>query len=105
MRGSDKNARDIRLTRATIQITSVPAHKYDAMCGLGDIKAKRGDLKDALNSYNECLALIESLVKSDPGDAQWQRDLSVSRSKVGDVQKAQGDLGGAFKSYEESLAI
>ena len=45
------------------------------------------------------------LAKSDPGNAGWQRDLSVSYEKVGDVQMAQGDLAGALKSYRDSLAI
>ena len=47
----------------------------------------------------------ERLAKSDPGNAGWQRDLSVSYDKVGDVQVAQGDLAGALKSYRDSLAI
>ena len=34
----------------------------------------------------------ERLAKSDPGNAGWQRDLSVSYDKVGDVQVAQGNL-------------
>jgi eukaryotic-like serine/threonine-protein kinase len=42
---------------------------------------------------------------SDPSNAGWQRDLSVSYEKVGDVQVAQGDLAGALKSYRDSLAI
>ena len=47
----------------------------------------------------------ERLAKSDPGNAGWQRDLSVSYDKVGDVQVAQGDLPAALKSYRDSLAI
>ena len=35
--------------------------------------------------------------KSDPGNAGWQRDLSVSLNKVGDVKTAQGDLAGALR--------
>jgi hypothetical protein len=31
---------------------------------------------------------------SDPGNAGWQRDLSVAYNQVGDVLKAQGDLAG-----------
>ena len=43
--------------------------------------------------------------KSDPDNAGWQRDLSVSFNKVGDVQVAQGDLPAALKSFRDSLAI
>jgi tetratricopeptide (TPR) repeat protein len=42
---------------------------------------------------------------SDPGNAGWQRDLSVSYDRVGNVQVEQGDLAGALKSYRDSLAI
>ena len=47
----------------------------------------------------------ERLAASDPGNAEWQRDLSVSWSKLGDVRQAQGDLAGALAAYEAGLAI
>ena len=43
---------------------------------------------------------MERLAQSDPGNADWQRDLSVSFERIGDVQVAQGDLSGALKSYQ-----
>jgi tetratricopeptide (TPR) repeat protein len=51
------------------------------------------------------LAIAERLANSDPGNAGWQRDLSVSYNKVGGVQEARGDREGALKSYSDSLAI
>ena len=65
----------------------------------------QGDLAVALKSYRDGLAIAERLAQSDPGNAGWQRDLSVSYERVGDVQVAQGDLAGALKSYRDSLAI
>jgi tetratricopeptide (TPR) repeat protein len=59
----------------------------------------------ARNAYQDVLAVINDLAKSEPGNAQWQRDLSVSLNRLGDVQAAQGDLAGALKSYQQSLAI
>jgi hypothetical protein len=41
--------------------------------------------------------------KQDPGNAGWQRDLSVSYNKVGDVQRARGDLAGALKSMARHI--
>jgi hypothetical protein len=73
--------------------------------GLGDIRRQRGNLDAALASYRDSLAIADRLATSDPGNAGWQRDLSVSYNKVGDVQVAQGDLAGALKSYRDSLAI
>ena len=65
----------------------------------------QGNLPAALTSYQAGLAIMERLAKSDPGNAGWQRDLSVSYKKVGDVQVAQGNLPAALTSYQAGLAI
>ena len=57
-----------------------------------------GRFAGALKSFRDSLAIRERLVQSDPGNATWQRELSVPYIKVGDVQVAQGDLAGAFES-------
>ena len=48
---------------------------------------------------------MRKLAAADPGNAGWQRDVSVSLDKVGDVRLAAGDRAGALAAYEESLAI
>jgi hypothetical protein len=55
--------------------------------------------------WGNSLAIFERLARSDPGNAGWQRDLSVSYEKSGDVQGAQGNLKAALKSYSDGLAI
>ncbi|WP_374692608.1 tetratricopeptide repeat protein, partial [Accumulibacter sp.] len=50
-------------------------------------------------------AIRERLAASDPGNAGWQRDLSVSHIKIGDLLQAQGDLAGAGAAYRADLAI
>ncbi len=45
------------------------------------------------------------MAKVEPENAGWQRDLSLSYSKVGDVLMAQGNLAEAQKSYQDSLAV
>ncbi len=50
-------------------------------------------------------AIINRLAGADPGNAGWQRDLSVAYNKIGDVLVAQGNLPEALKSYREALAI
>ena len=47
----------------------------------------------------------ERLTQSDPGNAQWQRDLSVSHNNIGDVEQAQGDLVAARAAYASGLSI
>ena len=76
-----------------------------AHIGLGNIRIDRGNLSDALNSYRDGFAIADRLAKSDPANAGWQRDLSISFNKIGDMQKAQGDLSAALKSYSDGLTI
>jgi tetratricopeptide (TPR) repeat protein len=76
-----------------------------ALDDLGDVQHAQGDLAAALTSYQASLAIADRLSKADPGNAGWQRDLSVSHDRIGDVQHAQGDLAAALTSYQASLAI
>jgi tetratricopeptide (TPR) repeat protein len=63
------------------------------------------NLPAAMTSYQAGLAITRVLVKSDPANAGWQRDLGISYEKIGDVQMAQGDLPEALKSYRDEFAI
>jgi tetratricopeptide (TPR) repeat protein len=103
----DLNKAQTRLERVlTLARTDDQAgHKYWALVGLGDIKRRRGDLEAALKSYNDGLAIIERLAKSDSGNAQWQFDLGISNERIGNVRMEQGDLTAALKSYETKRDI
>ena len=46
---------------------------------IGDVQVAQGDLAGALKSYRDSLAITDRLAQSDPGNAGWQRDLSVSQ--------------------------
>ena len=72
---------------------------------VGDVLVAQGNLPEALKSYPRRLAISDRLAKADPGNAGWQRDLSVSYDRVGDVLVAQGNLPDALKSYPRRLAI
>ena len=65
----------------------------------------QGNLPEALKSYQDSLDIRDRLARADPGNAGWQRDLSVSYKKVGDVLVAQGNLPEALKSYQGSLDV
>jgi hypothetical protein len=41
------------------------------------VQVDQGDLAGALTSYRDSLAIAERLAQSDPGNAGWQRNLSV----------------------------
>ena len=58
-----------------------------------------------MRSFAESKAIAEHLAASDPANAGWQRDLSVSLNKLGELAVAQGDLAGALRSFAESKAI
>ena len=61
----------------------------------------QGDLAAALTCYQASHEVFERLARADPGNAGWQRDLSVSHNKIGDVQLRQGDLAAALTSYQD----
>ena len=72
---------------------------------VGDVQVAQGNLPAALTSYQASLAITDRLAKSDPGNAGWQRDLSVSYIRVGEVQMALGNLPAALNSYQARFAI
>ena len=71
---------------------------------IGDVQLAQGDRPAALTSYRASLTISERLAKTDPSNAGWQRDLSVSNNRIGDVLNAQGDLPGALAAYRKGLA-
>ena len=64
-----------------------------------------GEREGALTAYRAGLAIAEILARRDPGNTEWQRDLSVSHNKIGDVLVAAGEREGALNSYRAGLAI
>ncbi|MEP3265106.1 MAG: hypothetical protein ABJN78_05040, partial [Hyphomicrobiales bacterium] len=79
--------------------------KSVAYAGIGDVQAAQGNLSAALTSYQSGFEIIQQLVSSDPGNADWQRGLFVFYDKIGNVQVAQGNLSAALKSYQSSFEI
>jgi len=60
-------------------------------------------LTPALKDYRTGLSISERLAEADPGNADWQRELSVSHNKIGDALRAQGNLTQALESYRAAL--
>jgi hypothetical protein len=69
------------------------------------VQKEQGDLAGALKSYNDSLAIIDRLAKSDPGNAGWQRHLSVSLSKLALAHKQSGDNAKARGFLQQGQAI
>jgi tetratricopeptide (TPR) repeat protein len=77
----------------------------DVLVAQGDLDIGRPNAHRALALYKDSVDIFERLVKADPGNASWQRELSVSCLKVGYVLRTQGDLAGALASYKDALSI
>jgi tetratricopeptide (TPR) repeat protein len=76
-----------------------------AKFGMADIAQQHNDLDAALATYYEAQTIADRRAQSDPGNADWQQDLSVSHTGIGDVQMAQDNLPAALTSYQAGLAI
>ena len=61
---------------------------------VGDVKLQGGDQAGALAAYQEGLDLARKLAAQDPGNAQAQRDVSLSLDSVGVVKLQGGDQAG-----------
>lgn len=61
--------------------------------------AAAGDRADALAEYRASFSIREKLVATDPGNAQWQRDLALSNNRIGEMLDASGDRTGALAAY------
>ena len=72
---------------------------------IGDLLVRQGYPDEALSAYRDGLAIAKGLAEKDPGNAEWQRDLSVSDDRIGDVLAATGEIDTALASYRDSLAI
>ncbi|RTL61989.1 MAG: tetratricopeptide repeat protein [Hyphomicrobiales bacterium] len=73
---------------------------------IGDIHTTRGDLAEALASYQQALAIAESLARSaGKTNPEHLHDLSVSYERIGDLLDKKGDLAGALQHFNKGLAI
>ncbi|MBX7209925.1 MAG: TIR domain-containing protein [Verrucomicrobiaceae bacterium] len=62
-------------------------------------------LPDARGFAEQVHEQAQRLAQSDPANAAWQRDLSVSLNKLGDLAIAQGDLPAALRWHTECHGI
>ena len=65
----------------------------------------QGKLQEAIEAYQQGLAIGKALAQQDKTNSGWQRDLSIGYEKVGDVLVAQDKLQEALEAYQQYLAI
>ena len=66
---------------------------------VGDVLVAQGNLPEALKSYRDSLAIADRLAKSDPGNAGWQRDLSVSHGRIAIVLRRMSASADALSAF------
>jgi len=64
-----------------------------------------GRTAEAQRLFGETLRIRKSLTESDPANAVWHRDLSVSLGRLGDLAMAQGKLWEAQRLFDECRGI
>ncbi len=70
-----------------------------------DALLRAGDLRSADRQLRTIHQQAQARAAADPGNTEWQRDLSVSHDKIGDVAVAAGDLTTARTAYQAALDI
>ena len=71
----------------------------------GDVLREQGDLAGAQAAYGKSLEVIRRLAGADPSNAGWQRDLSVSLTKMAQFHERRRERAEALRFAEESLTI
>jgi hypothetical protein len=69
------------------------------------VQEAQGDLKAALKSYSDSLAIRERLAQADPNNAGWQRDLAVSNAKLAGVYRKSNESAKAREALAAGRAI
>ena len=72
---------------------------------VGDLALQRGARETAEAAHRESMTIRRALVATDPGNAQWQRDLALGLDRMGDLQRLAGDTAAALAAHEEALRI
>jgi hypothetical protein len=72
---------------------------------IGDVLVAQGNLPEALNSFRDRHAIAERLAKADPGNAGWQRDLSVSYRKLATAYRKAAEPAKAREVLTAGRAI
>ncbi|HQX50888.1 MAG TPA: hypothetical protein PLR25_13325 [Planctomycetaceae bacterium] len=73
---------------------------------LGELATAQGNLPEAQRLYGESLCIAQRLAESDPGNAEWQRDLWASYWRVANVMEPQQapDAMAYWRRAHETLA-
>ncbi len=98
--------REARNVLALARRTSHPSYRVvRAQVMLGSVFMAKGRRAAALTAYGKGLAITKRLIKTDPSNANWKRDLAVIHVKISDIATADGHHTAALAAYRKALAI
>jgi serine/threonine protein kinase/tetratricopeptide (TPR) repeat protein len=72
---------------------------------VGYMMEHEGNLAGALEEHQKAMAVIQTLMKSDPSNARWQEILAWVHSMCGRVLKKMGRLEAALEHHQVNLEI
>jgi hypothetical protein len=93
------------LARGAALTPDLKRNRSAALNELVRVQLSLSNLAKARDAAEESVAIMQALALSNPGRAEWQRDLSVSHDTIADVLLAAGDRAGALENYRKALAI
>jgi tetratricopeptide (TPR) repeat protein len=79
--------------------------RYRGHTMLGDVHAARAARDAAMQAYVEAQREVSGLLESEPDNAGFKRDLSVTCDRIGDMHVEKGEFDAALESYRRSLEI
>ncbi len=69
------------------------------------MQLRLGNTQEALSAYQQSLEIRQALADADPANAQAQRDLMVSYTKMGSTYKNLDEKDKALDYYRKALAL
>jgi tetratricopeptide (TPR) repeat protein len=88
--------------------TAGPEASSGAVAALSEIAVTLelvGDVAGAYDTNDHVRQIAERQLSTNPGDTNWQHELSISYEKLGRLRFAQSNFQEALKLYQASLAI
>jgi tetratricopeptide (TPR) repeat protein len=108
----NRDARAQEAYRLLAELVAEEPRNYDfhyslatACDTLGSVRQERGDLEQALDLFQQGLAIREHLARDHPDHIDLHRYLAGSKANVGSVLLSQERFAEGFKTYRESLDI
>jgi non-specific serine/threonine protein kinase/serine/threonine-protein kinase len=71
---------------------------------IGQMAKEQGRIEEALQSYQESLAIRQAFAADHPTNATARRDVAIGQEKIADVLMVKANFGDALAQYRRSLA-